>query len=98
MSKTFRYAKTINIIYLKDIDEYSEDIEFFEYEVNDEDLCAAIADLIYNDYFYEQNYDIVKILYDFILDFDMINDLADYYEDELKDKFRKEAFKQNESI
>ena len=101
MSKTFRYTKFTGHYYCQYSDEWEEDGAEFDYEVEDRDLLPVIVELVYNDYFGENdllfdNEERIKAIKEelrrFINDTDLIEPLADSYEHILKDIFRQEAF------
>lgn len=91
MSKTFTYTKITQHVYLESTDEYEEFGFEFDYEVDDEDLRHALADIISTEYFddYNKGYDKV---HKFIYDLDLVDTLVESYKDELRDYFEDEAF------
>lgn len=91
MSKTFTYTKITHHAYLESTDEYEEFGFEFDYEVDDEDLRHALADIISVGYFDgdKKSYDQV---HSFIYDLDLVDTLVELYEDELRDYFEDEAF------
>ena len=76
----------------------------FDYTVEYEDLLDAVVDIVYRQYFLDclwvANKDnIRRFISDFkrfICDTDILDALVEYYEDELKDYFKDEAFEQEE--
>ena len=80
MSKTFYYE--------------DEDVEF-EYEVNNRELLPAVAEMLFADYFLciqgkEANM-VLKGIKQMINELDLIDELADIYEESLKETFEDEA-------
>lgn len=69
----------------------------FDYEVEADRVEEALADLTFNDYFFDQtinNETALKIkqkLKNFISDIDLSSELSDFYGDRLKDYFEQEA-------
>ena len=92
MSKVFTYSKIIGRVYLEGTDEYEEYDEEFEYEVEDDELLDAVADIVLGVYFDGCDVSIKEGLKDFIKDNGNLAELVEDYEDELKDIFRQEAF------
>lgn len=99
MSKTFKYSKVVNSKYSPEIDETIEETEDFEYEVEDEELLDAVADLLFDEYFSQTDLAdrcdyrvMVKDgLKDIISDYDCLDKLVETHERELKDYFEAEA-------
>ena len=101
MSKKFNYTKMTGHYYCQYSDEWEEDGVEFDYEVEDKDLLPHIIELVYNDYFGENDLlcdneerinAIKEELRRFINDTDLIEPLSDSYEHILKDIFQQEAF------
>ena len=92
--KTFTYTKITGQYYLDYTDEWEEDGIEFDYDVEEDDLADAIVQLLQEDGYFEN----VEIddLKEFILNFGLVDKLADEYESELKEMFKKEAFENYE--
>lgn len=92
--KTFTYTKITGHYYCQYSDDWEEDGIEFDYEVEDDRLLDVVVDLLY----YEQFEGKVtkEELREFIEEFDLLDKIADGYEDELKDIFEKEAFESYE--
>lgn len=99
----FKYTKIKDQIYLEDTDEIEEYGEEFEYIPSYYDLISAVVDCIFDEYFEsgdekDEKFEIVQK--DFILrlieDFDLLDEIVEYYEDELKEHFKDEAMKNYE--
>lgn len=90
MSKKFRYTKFTKYHYCEFSDEWEEDGVEFDYDVEDDRLLDVVVDLLY----YEQFEGKVtkEELIEFIEEFDLLDKIADGYEEQLKDIFEKEAF------
>lgn len=96
--KTFTYTK---IISSHGDEDYGDE---FDYTVEREDLLDAVADIAYRRYFSDclwvVNKDNLKRFISefkrFISDTDILDELVDYYEDELKDYFKEKAYEQEE--
>lgn len=94
MSKTFEYFYKTGEIILPDGNWDGNYGEYFDYEVSDNELLSEIAKLVCDIYFNGNNSETVrKGIEEFISDFDLLDDLVDTYESELKDIFEKEALK-----
>ena len=94
--KKFTYTKITGQYYLDYTDEWEEDGIEFDYDVEEDDLADAIVQLLQEDgYFEDVEIDDLK---EFILNFDLVDKLADEYESELKEMFEKEAFDSYEEI
>lgn len=100
MSKTLKYTKITSSMYLGYTDEVEEFGEDFEYEVDDKDLIEAFAYIIYDNYFngkemreYQSFYSqALQGLKSFLKDHDyMLDDLCEYYEEEILEYFKDEA-------
>lgn len=96
----FNYTKINKRIYLEATDEYEEFGDDFEYEPSDDDLLYAVADCIYDEYLRGKselslNVNFVTVTKDFICqfisDFDLLDELAEIYENELWSIFEDEA-------
>lgn len=96
----FTYTKLKGVKYLEATDEYEEFGDEFEYEPSEEDLLDAIVDCVYDEYLRDKtelSLDIKfvittkKFISDFIKDFDLTDELAECYEDELWSIFEDEA-------
>ena len=89
--KTFTYTKVTGHYYCQYSDEWEEDGIEFDYDVEDNVLADAIVQLLQEDGYFED----VKIddLKEFILNFGLVDKLADEYENELKEMFEQEALK-----
>ena len=88
--KKFTYTKITGHYYCQYSDEWEEDGVEFDYEVEDDRLLDVVVDLLY----YEQFEGKVtkEELIEFIEKFDLLDKIADGYEEQLKDIFEKEAF------
>lgn len=100
MSKTFTYTKFTGHYYCQYSDEWEEDGVEFDYEVDDEDLLPAIVDLLVDDYFMDDNgvmrneelrKAVKERLSKLIEENDLVEPLADQYEDTLKEIFQDKA-------
>lgn len=99
MSKTFRYTKFTGHYYCQYSDEWEEDGVEFDYEVDDDDLLRELVGLTFEEYFdkkeirdnKETEKAVKESLKRFIDEHEIIDILADCYEDELKEIFRDEA-------
>ena len=80
---TFTYTKITNTYYLSDTDEWEEDGIEFEYEISDSELERELKPII------EKEYGVGA--WQMIDDLDLIEEVAERYEDELKDIFEQEA-------
>lgn len=89
--KTFTYTKITS-------SHGDEDYGYeFDYTVEREDLLDAVVDIAYRAYFSNCLWAAVKDnIRRFIIDTDILDELVDYYEDELKDYFKQKAFEQEE--
>ena len=87
--KKFTYTKITGHYYCQYSDEWEEDGVEFDYEVEEYDLADAIVQLLQEDGYFEN----VEIddLKEFILNFGLVDKLADEYESELKEMFKQEA-------
>ena len=88
--KKFTYTKITGHYYCQYSDEWEEDGFDFDYVVEDDRLLDVVVDLLY----YEQFEGKVtkEELIEFIEEFDLLDKIADGYEEQLKDIFEKEAF------
>lgn len=95
MEKTFKYFRCTHA-WADEVDGYD-----FEYTVDESELLDAVVDLIYEDYFYNKDFELCWNV-DFITTVkrgirkqidteDMLKEYVDRYEDELKDYFEEEA-------
>lgn len=100
MSKTFNYTKFTKHHYCDFSDEWEEDGVEFDYEVENKDLLPAIVDLLVDDYFMDDNgvmhneelrKAVKEKLSKLIEENDLVEQLADQYEDTLKEIFQDEA-------
>ena len=100
MSKTFTYTKITSQYYLDYTDEWEQDCVDFDYEVEDEDLLPKLSQILFNYYFRahkeifdsEEKEELFKRqLEQLIEENDLIEPLADQYEDNLKDMFEQKA-------
>ena len=100
MSKTFKYTKFTGHYYCQYSDEWEEDGVEFDYEVEDKDLLPVIVDLIFEDYFVDdEDYcdderfvqSIKKKISKMVEEQDLIGVFADNYEESLKDIFQDVA-------
>lgn len=80
---TFTYTKITNTYYLSDTDEWEEDGIEFTYEPTYQQLKQEVKELITRDYG-ESSWSMIDEL-------DLVECVAQFYEDELKDIFEKEA-------
>jgi hypothetical protein len=103
MEKTFTYEFLTNSYYLESSDENEYDFETYEFCPSEKDLKDCIVDLVegfyfeerfYNDFEYTQRIAIRDFLIRFIDDNDLWEDLSDSFNDELKDCFLDDAFKE----
>lgn len=85
--KTFTYTK---ITSSHGDEDYGDE---FDYTVEREDLLDAVVDIAYRTYFRGAIKDNIRR---FINDTDILDELVDYYEDELKDYFKQKAFEWEE--
>lgn len=100
MSKIFTYVFEGKGYYLQNSDEYVYDCEEFDYEVEDSDLLDEVVNLVFNEYFtntelndFAKYWGAVKDgLRQFIKDNDNLDELVEYYVDELKEYFREDAY------
>lgn len=92
MSKIFTYGKIKNQVNLVDSDEFEDYADEFEYEVEDEDLLNAIIELV-NSYYFNNRIK-GKDLKNFLRDLDVLDELFDMFEDELKDYFEERAMEE----
>lgn len=79
----FTYTKITNTYYLSDTDEWEEDGIEFTYEPTYQQLKQEVKELITRDYG-ESSWSMIDEL-------DLVECVAQFYEDELKDIFEKEA-------
>ena len=94
MSKKFTYTKITGVGEVcGSLEEYGED---FEYEVEDYKLLEAVADFVLKDFFYNVECEEEKVLKysisKFIKDNDLLDNLVDNYEEDLKYYFEDDAF------
>ena len=80
---TFTYTKITNTYYLSDTDEWEEDGIEFTYEPTYQQLKQEVKELITRDYG-ESSWSMIDEL-------DLVECVAQFYEDELKDIFEQEA-------
>ena len=106
MSKTFTYTKIVKECYLENSDEFEYEGIDFDYEIEDSDLIDAVSFLVYQDYFNsgelscEVRYvdKVNKGIRQFIEDNDLLEELVERYEDELKEYFEEDAMNYYDSI
>lgn len=100
MGKTFTYTKITGHYFCQYSDEWEKDGVDFDYEVSDDKLLPKIVNLVFDDYFegdknYCDNEQTVKAIKEslsrMIEDRDLVGELADQYEDTLKELFEDEA-------
>lgn len=94
MSKKFRYTKFTGHYFCKYSDEWEEDGVEFDYEVDNDELLPEIVELIFKDYFSDEDYSeksVKEKIEEIITNSDLVDWFADLYEEELKDIFKKEA-------
>ena len=100
MSKTFTYTKVTSEYYLPYTDDWEQDGVDFHYEVSDEDLLPKVVDLVFDEFFYSKkttdDTDLRKTLRESIKNFinrtDVLGQLIEVYEEDLKEIFKNEAF------
>ena len=80
---TFTYTKITNTYYLSDTDEWEEDGIEFTYEPTYQQLKQEVKELITRDYG-ESSWSMID-------EFDLVECVAQFYEEELKDIFEQEA-------
>ena len=96
--KTFTYTK---ITSSHGDEEYGYE---FEFEADSDALLDAVVDIVYRAYFSDclwgvNNYNFKRFISElkrFINNTDILDALVEYYEDELKEYFKEEAFEQEE--
>lgn len=93
-----KYEKFTPTSYDNERGEEFGDTEAFEYEISNDDLKGALRIILMPSKKEESNSDIrhgiwsgIKLMLDLIDDFDLLEDFADGYEDELRDHFESEA-------
>lgn len=87
--KTFNYFKSMGAIYDRN-GEYDGDEGYdFDFNVSDSDVLDEIVYLIDRDYFDGKSD--VKKLRAFLSDFDLLDQVFEEYEEELKDIFEEDA-------
>lgn len=91
MAYTFKYTKITGQYYLSYSDELEYDGVDFEYEVEDDKLLPVLVDIIYADYFDSFGERLKESIANFIKDADLIDTIADYYQDALKEYFESDA-------
>lgn len=85
----FDYTRVTDVVYLSGSDEYEEFGDGFQYEVDDERICKAVAKLASERYFGTDKYAwAIKI---FIEDCEILEKVADFFYEELKELFEAEA-------
>lgn len=98
MSKIFTYYKAASPdVYSEQMDDYVGEEEPCYFEVDNDKLSEALADLVFFDYFNnfienDKKEDFKKTLTKFIRYNELTSVLGEVYEDDLKDLFEKEAF------
>ena len=88
--KTFVYTKIVDRYYCEYSDEHEEEEFEFEYTVSDQELREAVVDCV-NEYYFEGKLN-KKHFKNFIRDADILDELVEIFEDELKEYFKEEAF------
>lgn len=94
MSKKFTYTKITGHYYCQHSDDWEQDGIDFDYEVQDRDLLPEVVALVFKDYFGDIGFnegDIKEGLAKMIEEQDLLDQLADNYEDTLKEIFKDEA-------
>jgi hypothetical protein len=100
MGKTFRYTKITGQYYCAYNDDYEQDGVEFDYEVEDEQLLPVLVDLMFGDYFGEDRVvlddeNLTKLVKEnlkrMIDEQELVETLADNYEETLKEIFQDEA-------
>ena len=91
MSKTFTYTKFKGHYYCQYSDEWEEDGVEFNYTVENNELLDAIVDLLYNEYFFKEDYTLRESLKRMIEEQDLLDFLVEGYEDYLKEHFEQDA-------
>lgn len=94
MSKKFTYTKITGHYYCQHSDDWEQDGIDFDYEVQDKDLLPEVVKLVFNDYFGDIGFkegDIKEGLAKMIEEQDLLDQLADNYEDTLKEIFQDDA-------
>lgn len=104
MERTYTYKFETREYYLASSDEYEYDYDEYEYTPEDDELCSAIIECVYETYFEkiakENKWDngtkraIKKGLFTYTEDNDNWEDLADDFESELKEYFRDDAYEE----
>lgn len=103
MKKTFTYQFQTDCFYIESSDEYDYEYDEYIYTVEDNDLKDAIIDELFYTYFMKKgkNYFsenetclIMNALKNFIDDYDIWEDLADDFENELKADLENKAFEE----
>ena len=94
MSKKFTYTKITGHYYCQHSDDWEQDGIDFDYEVKDRDLLPEVVRLVFKDYFGDIGFnegEIKEGLAKMIEEQDLLDQLADQYEDTLKEIFQDEA-------
>ena len=100
MSKTFTYTKITGHYYCSYSNDWEQDGVEFDYEVSNSRLLPVLVDLMFEEYFGEeqkvaQNKEMEKLmkakLKEMIEGQDMVERLAENYEEMLKEVFQEEA-------
>ena len=93
MSKKFTYTKFTGHYYCQHSDDWEKDGVDFDYEVDNDKLLPEVVDLVFNDYFGDcKDKETVKTaLRNLIEEHDLVETLADNYEDTLKEIFEDSA-------
>lgn len=101
MEKTYTYQFKTRQHYIASSDEYEYDYDEYEYTVENGDLKDAIVDELFDTYFKEKEmFDtnqiivIKKALRNLTDDNDNWEDLAEDFEDELKECFKDDAYEE----
>lgn len=102
MSRTFTYNRTTSQYWDYENDEEYSSGEDFDYEVEDEEISEALTEILYQDYFCDKGVDwgdtlkplLKRSISELIYYTDILEELADYYEEQLKEYFEYDAFNQ----
>lgn len=96
----FTYTKITECVYLENSDEYEEYGEEFEYEPSYYALMWAVVDCVFYEYFKsgDEKFKLMQkdFIYRLIEEYDLLDKIAECYEDELKEHFQEEAMRNYE--